>query len=149
MASAQLFATVPFYAGLTLEEIGGKGVRWPQRAAASAFGEVQLGPFVPEAPPAPAVPNGRLRLGTFRSMWRSPEVAASPSLRFLRARAARRDGAGRRAAPRRLRRRARRRRPRRHGVDAIVALRAATPEGTVFVEGTALDGPLVEVRKIT
>jgi anaerobic selenocysteine-containing dehydrogenase len=34
-------------------------------------------------------------------------------------------------------------------LDAIVALRAATPEGTVFVESTALEGPLVEVRKVT
>jgi NADH-quinone oxidoreductase subunit G len=31
MASQQLFDAVPFYAGLTLEEIGGKGVRWQQR----------------------------------------------------------------------------------------------------------------------
>jgi NADH-quinone oxidoreductase subunit G len=38
MASAQLFAAVPFYAGLTLEEIGGRGVRWQEREAAGAFG---------------------------------------------------------------------------------------------------------------
>jgi NADH-quinone oxidoreductase subunit G len=31
MASQQLFDAVPFYAGLTLEEIGGKGVRWQER----------------------------------------------------------------------------------------------------------------------
>src|SRR4029077_2776976 len=31
MASAQLFAAVPFYDGLTLDEIGGKGVRWQER----------------------------------------------------------------------------------------------------------------------
>jgi NADH-quinone oxidoreductase subunit G len=148
MASAQLFAAVPFLAGLTLDEIGGKGVRWPERLAAAAFGDVQLGPFVPEAPPQPAVPNGRLRLGTFRSLWRSPEVAASPSLRFLERRQyvemapadAERldvfdgehvlvghDGSA---------------------LEAVVALRAATPEGTVFLETSALDGPLVEVRKV-
>jgi NADH-quinone oxidoreductase subunit G len=34
MASRQLFDAVPFYAGLTLEEIGGKGVRWQQRSTA-------------------------------------------------------------------------------------------------------------------
>jgi NADH-quinone oxidoreductase subunit G len=28
---------VPFYAGLTLEEIGGKGVRWQEREAAGAY----------------------------------------------------------------------------------------------------------------
>jgi len=33
MASQQLFDAVPFYAGLTLEEIGGKGVRWQERKA--------------------------------------------------------------------------------------------------------------------
>ncbi|HEX4186399.1 MAG TPA: molybdopterin-dependent oxidoreductase [Solirubrobacteraceae bacterium] len=37
MASAQLFESVPFYAGLTLEEIGGKGVRWQEREAADAY----------------------------------------------------------------------------------------------------------------
>jgi NADH-quinone oxidoreductase subunit G len=37
MASAQLFESVPFYAGLTLEEIGGKGIRWQDRDAASAY----------------------------------------------------------------------------------------------------------------
>jgi NADH-quinone oxidoreductase subunit G len=36
MASRQLFDAVPLYAGLTLEEIGGKGVRWQQRSAAGA-----------------------------------------------------------------------------------------------------------------
>jgi len=37
MASQQLFDAVPFYAGLTLEEIGGKGVRWQERDAAGAY----------------------------------------------------------------------------------------------------------------
>jgi len=158
MASAQLFASVPFYAGLTLEEIGGRGVRWQARDAASAFGEVETDlahpPFELEAPPAPAVANGRLRLGTFRSIWASPEVEASPALAFLHPRqrieispqdAERlkvfhgdRVVVGSNG----------------HSVNATVTLRAATPEGTVFLEtaipddsGFALDGPLVEVRK--
>jgi NADH-quinone oxidoreductase subunit G len=38
MASQQLFDAVPFYGGLTLEEIGGKGVRWQERPQASAYG---------------------------------------------------------------------------------------------------------------
>jgi NADH-quinone oxidoreductase subunit G len=37
MASQQLFDAVPFYAGLTLEEIGGRGVRWQERPKASAY----------------------------------------------------------------------------------------------------------------
>ncbi|HXW59299.1 MAG TPA: NADH-quinone oxidoreductase subunit NuoG [Solirubrobacteraceae bacterium] len=36
-ASEQLFDVVAFYAGLTLEEIGGKGVRWQERDAAGAY----------------------------------------------------------------------------------------------------------------
>jgi len=32
-------------------------------------------------------------------------------------------------------------------VDATVALRDATPVGSVFIETNAIDGPLVEVRK--
>jgi NADH-quinone oxidoreductase subunit G len=36
MASQQLFDAVPFYAGLTLEEIGGRGVRWQERKTAVA-----------------------------------------------------------------------------------------------------------------
>jgi NADH-quinone oxidoreductase subunit G len=150
MATTQLFEAVPFYAGLTLEEIGGKGLRWPARDAAAAFPAAELEPpteaAAQEPPPAP-VPNGRLRLGTFRSIWNATEVKVSPALRFLHPQLrvemapadAQRlelfqgdrvvvgsDG---------------------HTVDATVAVRAATPEGSVFLETNALDGPLVEVRR--
>ena len=38
-----MFDAVPFYAGLTLEEVGGRGVRWQERAAAEAYpGREQL-----------------------------------------------------------------------------------------------------------
>ena len=37
MAFAQLVEAVPFYDGLTLDEIGGRGVRWPERPQASAM----------------------------------------------------------------------------------------------------------------
>jgi NADH-quinone oxidoreductase subunit G len=37
MASQQLFEAVPFYAGLTLEEIGGRGIRWQERESAGAY----------------------------------------------------------------------------------------------------------------
>jgi NADH-quinone oxidoreductase subunit G len=36
MVSQQLFDAVPFYAGLTLEEIGGKGIRWQDRSTTAA-----------------------------------------------------------------------------------------------------------------
>jgi NADH-quinone oxidoreductase subunit G len=91
--------------------------------------------------------NGRLRLGTFRSIWNATEVRVSPALHFLHpelrvemapADAQRlelfqgdhvivgSDG---------------------HTVDATVTVRAATPEGSVFLETNALEGPLVEVRR--
>jgi NADH-quinone oxidoreductase subunit G len=83
MASQQLFDAVPFYAGLTLEEIGGRGVRWQEREAASAFPE----------PPTGSAPEGTTRLTPGAngaspptsppSIWDSPEVEYSPSLKFL------------------------------------------------------------------
>jgi NADH-quinone oxidoreductase subunit G len=146
MATAQLVAAVPFYAGLTLDEIGGRGVRWQARDAAAAFPTAQAS--APEGePPAGPVANGRLRLGTFRSIWNATEVRVSPALHFLhpemRVEMAPADAQrlelfqGDRVVV---------------GsdgqvVDATVTLRAATPEGTVFLETNALEGPLVEVRK--
>jgi NADH-quinone oxidoreductase subunit G len=147
MASAQLFAAVPFYAGLTLDEIGGKGVRWQAREAAAAFPAAELGVMDASGPPSAAEANGRLRLGTFRSIWNATEVRVSPALHFLHpklqlemspADAQRLElfqgdhvvvGADGRT------------------VDATVALRAAMPEGSVFLQTNALDGPLVEVRR--
>jgi NADH-quinone oxidoreductase subunit G len=85
-AFAQLAAAVPFYSGLTLEEIGGRGVRWPERPqaatmsisnAAPAPGALQFGA------PAPAPVNGALALGTYRPLWASPEVEVSPALKYL------------------------------------------------------------------
>ena len=37
MAFKQLVEAVPFYDGITLEQIGGRGVRWPERDAAAAM----------------------------------------------------------------------------------------------------------------
>jgi NADH-quinone oxidoreductase subunit G len=153
-ATSQLVDSVPYYAGLTLEEIGGRGVRWQERDAASAYPEADLGPFGLESPPAGARANGHLRLGTFRSIWASPEVEVSPALKFLRPRQrvemspadARRlslfpgekvvvgaDG---------------------QSVEATVAVRDTVPAGTVFLEeaipaqaANTLTAPLVEVRK--
>jgi NADH-quinone oxidoreductase subunit G len=147
MATAQLVDEVPFYAGLTLEEIGGKGVRWPARDPADAFPAAEPGSPALEMIPGPAAVNGRLRLGTFRSIWNAPEVKVSPALKFLHPKLrvemapadAQRlelfqgdqvvvgsDG---------------------QTVDATVLVREATPEGSVFLETNALDGPLVEVRR--
>jgi NADH-quinone oxidoreductase subunit G len=158
MASAQVFEAVPFYAGLSLDEISGRGVRWQAREAASAFGDPgESGPFQLERPPSAPSPNGALRLGTFRAIWAAPEVEVSPALAFLAPRPrvelspddARRLGvtsgervevAGDGAA-----------------IVAEAAVRSAVPAGTAFVaEGTGehagnalTDGEprLVEVRR--
>jgi NADH-quinone oxidoreductase subunit G len=150
-ASQQLFAAVPFYAGLTLDLIGGKGLRWVASAeSAAAWPAPDATPSVttPEAGPAA---NGRLRLGTYRSVWAGPEVAHSPALQFLKARSrvelspadAKKLGLfdGEKVVVGDSD-------PTRPGhVDATVSLRAAIPAGSVFLEGNGIDGPLVEIRK--
>jgi NADH-quinone oxidoreductase subunit G len=147
IAFRQVCEAVPFYAGLTLDELGGRGVRWVEREQASSWPSAEAPPVVRAATPAA---DGGLRLGTYRSLWVAPEVRASPALAFLhpgqRAEMspedARRLGLG-------------------HGdrvrlatngssVEARVALRGAVPPGTVFVEepgANALTGPTVVVEK--
>ncbi len=150
----KLFEAVPFYAGMTLDELGGRGVRWTERPAAAGWPAADIGPFGLEVPPHAPTPNGSLRLGTFRSIWAAPEVELSPALKFLRhAQRAelnpvdaerlgispRRAGRGRIGTARR--------------VNATAVLRTAVPEGSVFLEeGIADDsaseldgGGLVEV----
>ena len=108
-ALSAITAEVPFYSGLTPEEIGGKGIRWQEREAASAFAEaagtgagdawteagtqaadetVPSPGSVPaadkassEATPAPS--NGALKLGTYRDLWAAEVTDRSPALRFL------------------------------------------------------------------
>jgi NADH-quinone oxidoreductase subunit G len=89
-----LFDAVPFYAGLTLEEIGGRGVRWQERAGAAAFPDPVEAPgegAVSRATASTASPNGATN-GTATpdaaaSIWDTPEVEFSPSLKFLYRRA--------------------------------------------------------------
>ncbi len=86
--TAQVAAAVPFYAGLTLEEIGGRGVRWQDRDAASAVPAAETpDTTAAETPSAaleapPALAEG-LRLGAVPALFASPAVEHSPSLRFL------------------------------------------------------------------
>jgi NADH-quinone oxidoreductase subunit G len=87
-AFEQLVAAAPIYAGLTLDEIGGHGVRWPERQQAAPLRQGTSGPApgelaaaTPSAPPAGT--NGSLVLGTYRSIWASPEVEISPALKYL------------------------------------------------------------------
>jgi NADH-quinone oxidoreductase subunit G len=83
MASQQLFDAVPFYAELTLEEIGGRGVRWQERPAAAAFPEPPASNAAPADGQAPRADNGASQPGASHSIWDAPEVQFSPSLKFL------------------------------------------------------------------
>jgi NADH-quinone oxidoreductase subunit G len=99
MAFDQLVQAVPFYAGLTLEEVGGRGVRWHEREQASALanersraqftqeadasgGAYRPGERALEESPLAEKPNEALRLGTYRPIWASPEVEISPALHY-------------------------------------------------------------------
>ncbi len=82
----QLVAAVGFYEGLTLEEIGGHGVRWPERARSTALsgdGDLLVAPPPEPHQPAAASPNGGLVLGTYRPIWAAPECEISPALHYL------------------------------------------------------------------
>ena len=93
-AFAQLVAAVPFYEGLTIDELEGHGVRWPEREQGNAItkGESpsadspagqRVGDGAPgQMAPAPSA-NGSLRLGTYRPIWASPEAEVSPALQYL------------------------------------------------------------------
>jgi NADH-quinone oxidoreductase subunit G len=82
----QLVAAVPFYEGLTLGELEGHGVRWPERPQGTAI-TLGLGISVgfPVDPPLrdTAVSNGALRLGSYRPIWAAPECEISPALQYL------------------------------------------------------------------
>jgi NADH-quinone oxidoreductase subunit G len=148
MVTQQLVGAVPFYAGLTLEEIGGRGVRWQERAAAEAVPE---GPATLETgtPAAAQSPNGVLRLGSFRSIWASPEVEHAPALKFLARSAtlevssadAERLGIenGERVTVSAADR----------SVSARAAIRGNAPAGTAFLEAGLSDGGAAELTSET
>jgi NADH-quinone oxidoreductase subunit G len=145
MVTQQVMEAVPFYAGLTLEEIGGRGVRWQERDAASSL----TAPDIPDAPleSPPELPEGT-KLGTVRTLWAGRETRHAPALKFL--------------APRQqaeLSAEDAERLGIRPGdevevasngtsVRAVARLRQAVPPGTVFLlEGELDHGAVVEVRK--
>ncbi len=99
---AALTADVPIYSGLTYESIGGTGVRWQERAHASALAGTGTAPAPPTqfraagpdraeggqgvsgAAPAPAANGDGLVLGTYRDIWASGVTERNPALRFLK-----------------------------------------------------------------
>ena len=80
MVTALMADAVPFYAGLTLDEVGGLGIRWQDRGAASSL-PVARPSDEPLADP-PAAAQG-LRLASAPTLWTGGGVTHSPSLRFL------------------------------------------------------------------
>jgi NADH-quinone oxidoreductase subunit G len=135
---------VPFYEGLTLDEIGGNGVRWQDREAASALADEELPADRLEEPPA--APEGLL-LASAPTLWSGPAVEYSPSLSFL---------AG--DAPTAL---ISVEDARRLGIDthdeveleangesvrAIAVVRTGVPAGSVFLPPAALAGGPVQIR---
>ena len=81
--SERIFATVPFYGGLTLEEVGGRGVRWQERQAAAALDAPELSEDAPETAPELSDPGAGFRLGTARPLWSGRETRHAEVLRFL------------------------------------------------------------------
>jgi NADH-quinone oxidoreductase subunit G len=155
----QLTGTVPFYGGLTYEEIGGRGLRWQDRDEGSRLEQsplpdAELSETPPELPPRAG--NG-LRLGTAPSLWASRETDHAPSLRFLaphqRVELSVEDARERGIRPGEMVEVA----FDGASVRASAALRSAIPPGTVFMlEGTGSDNAnaltngeprTVEVRK--
>jgi NADH-quinone oxidoreductase subunit G len=157
-AFEQLVAAVPFYAGITLEEIGGQGLRWPARGSASSADDWRISepPATESADAAaPAQPqNGALRLGTYRPIWAAPECEISPALKFLipeqqvelSPQDAERLGIvnGEQVVVSQNGTR----------LDAKVAVRSSVPAGSAFLadgiatgSANALTEPLIEVRK--
>jgi NADH-quinone oxidoreductase subunit G len=156
MASQRLFDAVSFYAGLTLQEIGGRGVRWTEREQASGLPDAPIDSNGKEPYFIPPSPNGALRLGSFRSIWAAPEVKASPALQFLAPRQ-RVEMSPLDAERLGLRNGERVLVGAEHEtVSATVALRDRSPAGSVFLEdclghdgASALSGGLVQVRKVS
>ncbi|MGK2956742.1 MAG: molybdopterin oxidoreductase family protein, partial [Solirubrobacterales bacterium] len=91
---------VPFYAGLTDKEIGGRGIRWQERPQAEAFGAanadvtVSAGTAATSATSAstatgdsslsaPDAASATLTLGTYRDLWANPVTDLSPALNYL------------------------------------------------------------------
>ena len=143
MVTALIAEAVPFYAGLTLDEIGGDGVRWQDREAAAALPEAELPSDPLEQPPA--APDGLVLAGA-PTLWTGPAVEHSPSLRFL--------DTGERAW---LSVEDARRLEIQNGgeieltvngesVSATAVIRTGVPAGSVFLSPPTLAGGPVEVR---
>jgi NADH-quinone oxidoreductase subunit G len=84
-AFAALTSAVPFYAGITDADIGGRGIRWQETAAAAKAPRPQPGEAIREAGVVGVSlsSGGDLLLGTYRDLWAGPITELNPPLRFL------------------------------------------------------------------
>jgi NADH-quinone oxidoreductase subunit G len=103
-ALAAIADAVPFYAGTEDSEIGGRGIRWQERPAASGLptlngGAVGTPSSLGDRPGEEAVsagvvgadsakrsegePTSSLQLGTYRDLWAGPITELNPPLKFL------------------------------------------------------------------
>jgi NADH-quinone oxidoreductase subunit G len=86
-AFAALTAAVPFYNGITDEEIGGRGVRWQDRqAAANAPSPAPGQPIRERGIAGRAITEGDFVLGTYRDLWAGQITELNPPLKFLQPR---------------------------------------------------------------
>ncbi len=79
---AALTGEVPFYEGLTYEEIGGTGIRWGDRQAGQAWTPPAAERRSAPQPERRADGDGLL-LGTYRDLWAADATKRNPALRFL------------------------------------------------------------------
>ncbi len=142
MVTALVADAVPFYSGLTLEEMGGLGVRWQDRGAASSLPVARPSD---EALAEPPRASGELRLAGAATLWTGGGVRHSPSLRFLDANARAElsvEDAGELgvASGDEIELTVRG-----ESVVAIVAIRTGVPRGSVFLAPALLPDGLVEL----
>ena len=81
-AFAALTQEVPFYAGISDAEIGGRGVRWQERPAASAAPKPSQ-PIREAGIVGQTISEGGFALGTYRDLWAGPITELNPPLKFL------------------------------------------------------------------
>ncbi len=74
---------VPFYEGLTYEEIGGTGIRWGDRTAGQAWAPAAPSDEASAGTPTVPTPSDGLVLGTYRDLWAADVTKRNPALRFL------------------------------------------------------------------
>ena len=79
---AALTAEVPFYDGLTYEEIGGTGLRWGDRPPGHSW-TPPAAERRSASRPAPEPDGEGLVLGTYRDLWAAEVTKRNPALRFL------------------------------------------------------------------